>query len=102
MWSSASFGPASAASTDQTLSGAPSSCTAKKSVAVFWSLHMTPILFPPKAISEEMSSVLTFVEEIANGAPQAASLHAGLQTVALTQTRPPCTHVAQSCPVESL
>jgi hypothetical protein len=63
---------------------------------------MTPSLSPPKAISDEMSSLLTLTGLIENAVPQLASLQAGLQTDALTQTLPPCTHVAQSWPLESL
>src|SRR6266540_5721094 len=74
----------------------------KTSFAAFWSLHRTPILFPPKAITEEMSSPLTVVDEITNGVPQLASLQAGVHRVRLTQIVPPCCQVAQSLPVESL
>jgi hypothetical protein len=64
---------------------------------------MTPILPPAKAISDEMSSDFTEVPVTlgTKAVFQTASLQTGLQTVAFTQTLPPCVHVAQSCPVES-
>ena len=43
-----------------------------------------------------MSSLSTLTGLSGNAVPQLASLQAGLQTEALTQTFPPCTHVAQS------
>ena len=65
----------------------------------FWLLYMTPSLFPPNAMSVEMSSLPTVAEPgRMNGVPHVSSL----PVVRFTQIRPPCSQVAHSLPVESL
>ncbi len=63
-----------------------------------WLLQKTPILLPPNATIDEMSSLSTVPEPgSANGAPHALSE----PVVRLTQIVPPVSQVAHSWPVES-
>src|ERR687892_2434057 len=76
MWSSESPVPDWAVSSVQTLSAWPSGWIANPNVQSSWLLHISPIRFPPKAISEEMSSDFTAAVGSENAVPQLASLQA--------------------------
>jgi hypothetical protein len=77
MWSSAMSGPPSADVLGcQVVSASASPWTAKYTLSSFWLLHITPILFPPKATTAEMSSAEVVVPETGStkGVPQLVSL----------------------------
>jgi hypothetical protein len=94
-------------------SAAESLWTAKWNTCFAWFVQKSPILLPPNATIEEMSSAfavvlpaLTPLTAGTKAAPQVLSSFsehvAALQRVRLTQTCVPWRHVAQSWPVESL
>ena len=66
---------------------------------VDWSLHRIPILSPPKAMIDEMSSVST---EAAPGSANGRAPGAVAAVVRFSQIEPLASQVAHSWPVESL
>ncbi len=100
MWSSATLSPDAATSGDP--HEPPSACTAKSirvavlPVSAAWSLHITPILFPPKRITDEMSSLFRPVAswEVAHPPP--------FESECATYTFFAWVHVAQNVPSAAL
>ena len=101
MWSSALPEPVVAASLAlQVVSGSPSRWVVKYMCEELWLLHITPIRLPPKAITEDTSSLLRPVPVIAG---VKGTLHVrSLPTVWAIVSFFAWVQVAQIVPVESL
>ena len=101
-WSSVLSGPPYAVSVAlQVVSDCPSTWKAKWNAWSTWLLQSTPILLPPNAMIDEMSSISTLPVEPeegrTNGVPQVRSL----PVVRLMKIWLSCAQLAQSLPVES-